>query len=353
MKLSVLLLLLKLKELNSIEYMHGAPYLCLGSYQLCDTGDCVLVDEHCGRCASQQYLCPDMQSCLDDVKDYEKCPNIKGTHFDWTMEIEKRLDYLVNVTTLDEKYRQLTHDAPGIARLGISPYNWLNDNQHGVRNPHSTSFPNGCAIGASWSKQATRKIAAKIAYESRSVFNDLTNIGVRGTGLNWGGGGSTITIYAPNLNLVRDPRWGRAQEVFTEDPNLSSQLEQIQAFLLEIGSHIATPRNSSPQARIDRTTFDEKHATTLESWIDAMDQKLPPLTNFILPSGGKTSSFLHVCRAICRRAERSIVSLSGDGSVDQSVTVFINRLSDFFFMSARYAAQLEGKPETIFKKPKT
>uniref|UniRef100_A0ABI8AGP0 Cobalamin adenosyltransferase-like domain-containing protein n=1 Tax=Felis catus TaxID=9685 RepID=A0ABI8AGP0_FELCA len=88
----------------------------------------------------------------------------------------------------------------------------------------------------------------------------------------------------------------------------------------------------------------------LEQWIDRYSSQLPPLTAFILPSGGKSSSALHFCRAVCRRAERRVVPLVQMGETDANVAKFLNRLSDYLFTLARYAAMKEGNQEKIYKK---
>ena len=77
-----------------------------------------------------------------------------------------------------------------------------------------------------------------------------------------------------------------------------------------------------------RTSFSESRVTEIESWVDKLDSQLPPLKNFILPSGGLSSSHLHVARAVCRRAERSIWPLVHDESVDEVVAIYINRFDD-------------------------
>ena len=84
-----------------------------------------------------------------------------------------------------------------------------------------------------------------------------------------------------------------------------------------------------------------------------MDTQLPPLRNFILPSGGLTASQLHVARTVCRRAERDLVPLHSQGQIDATVYTYVNRLSDYLFMLARICAQYEGASETIYKKAKS
>eukprot|EP01119_Soliformovum_irregulare_P006534 TRINITY_DN1864_c0_g1_i4.p1 TRINITY_DN1864_c0_g1~~TRINITY_DN1864_c0_g1_i4.p1 ORF type:complete len:138 (+),score=25.15 TRINITY_DN1864_c0_g1_i4:274-687(+) len=127
-------------------------------------------------------------------------------------------------------------------------------------------------------------------------------------------------------------------------------LESIQSKLVDVGSCIATPLRSASEDKKYRVQFDEQSASDLELWIDELDSQLPPLKNFILPSGGQVSAHLHAARAICRRLERSIWESVHDEDLEESVAIFLNRLSDFLFVCARYAAMQDGKPETIYKK---
>ncbi|RKP27277.1 Adenosylcobalamin biosynthesis, ATP:cob(I)alamin adenosyltransferase-like protein, partial [Syncephalis pseudoplumigaleata] len=126
---------------------------------------------------------------------------------------------------------------------------------------------------------------------------------------------------------------------------------QIQCMLQDIGSSIATPRDARNQARVARTQFDpDGHAVKqLEVWIDEMSEELPPLRQFILPSGGVAAAQLHVARATCRRAERRVVPLVKAESTEASVLMYLNRLSDYLFMAARYTAMKGGHTETIYK----
>ena len=130
---------------------------------------------------------------------------------------------------------------------------------------------------------------------------------------------------------------------------LVPHLNVVQSRLLDMGSAIATPLTQSSEKRLQRTAFDSGgDALQLEQWIDAFDAELPPLRNFILPGGGLPAASLHVARAVCRRAERSVVPLVLDGDCDVSAQIYLNRLSDYLFTAARYVAT----HEVVYQKPK-
>jgi len=134
---------------------------------------------------------------------------------------------------------------------------------------------------------------------------------------------------------------------------LEDKLQTIQSLLLDIGANIATPRKSSDaDARLQRTDFPKTHVAILEQWIDELDAQLPSLRNFILPSGGLAAAHLHISRSVCRRAERIVTPMVHNGDVSPAVGQYLNRLSDFLFVAARHSAKMEGKEETIYKKPK-
>ncbi|KAL4427432.1 hypothetical protein ABPG77_000721 [Micractinium sp. CCAP 211/92] len=134
------------------------------------------------------------------------------------------------------------------------------------------------------------------------------------------------------------------------DPSLAAQLEAIQSRLLDVGSAVATPLHSSSEHKLQRVAFCASHTEQLERWIDEMSAQLPPLTQFILPSGGLAAATLHVSRSVCRRAERAVVPLVRSEATDAAVGVYLNRLSDYLFTAARYAALKAGEPETVWVK---
>ena len=145
-------------------------------------------------------------------------------------------------------------------------------------------------------------------------------------------------------------------------PLIDGQLQRVQSTLLDIGSHLATPAvvksttdataAAKPQKkRRSLPAFDVGRVNELEQWIDAYEAELPVLRNFILPSGGKCASTLHVARAVCRRLERSMQPLVDDAeshALEPLVFAYVNRLSDFLFVCARYAAMREGNKETVY-----
>jgi len=133
--------------------------------------------------------------------------------------------------------------------------------------------------------------------------------------------------------------------------DLVNDLEEVQCILQEVSSNIATPASSTTTTvNTNATCFDADYVSTLETLIDKYDTSLPPLRNFILPSGGKTSTSLHMARAVCRRTERTLISLLQQGEIDDGAYKYVNRLSDFLFTIARYAAWKKGKEELIYKR---
>lgn len=114
---------------------------------------------------------------------------------------------------------------------------------------------------------------------------------------------------------------------------VQSCIEYIQSRLLDLGSHIATPRESSgdQERKLARTDFNEDYVKTLENWIDKFDASVPKLTNFILPRGNA-----HLARTVCRRAERSMIPLLEENEISEKAYIFINRLSDLLFALGRH-----------------
>lgn len=115
-------------------------------------------------------------------------------------------------------------------------------------------------------------------------------------------------------------------------PEYSSQMLQIQNQLFVLGSILAT----DPSKPIPLPPVQIQDIEQLETWIDAMDEQLPPLKNFILPGGDISISQAHICRTVCRRAERNAVALALTTPIDAIVIQYLNRLSDYFFTLSRF-----------------
>lgn len=129
------------------------------------------------------------------------------------------------------------------------------------------------------------------------------------------------------------------------DP-LKRELEVIQHALFDLGAALATPRTIATSRKIDQTRFDDQATEILEKWIDQMNTHLPTLKEFILPGGHPAAAMLHLARSLCRRAERTIIPLHQHADVSNHVLIYINRLSDYLFVAARYANLLTNSAET-------
>ena len=130
----------------------------------------------------------------------------------------KRAEELVSKMTLEEAASQLRFDAPAIERLGIPEYNWWNEGLHGVaRAGTATSFPQSIALGATFDEELMGKIGETVSTEGRAKYNEISAMGDRDIY-------KGLTFWSPNINVFRDPRWGRGQETYGEDPYLISRL---------------------------------------------------------------------------------------------------------------------------------
>ena len=125
---------------------------------------------------------------------------------------------LVSKMTLEEKASQLKYDAPAIERLGIPAYNWWNEVLHGVaRAGTATVFPQAIGLAAMFDEELQEKIANVISQEARAKYNGQSRHGDRDIY-------KGLTVWSPNINIFRDPRWGRGHETYGEDPYLTSRL---------------------------------------------------------------------------------------------------------------------------------
>jgi cob(I)alamin adenosyltransferase len=135
--------------------------------------------------------------------------------------------------------------------------------------------------------------------------------------------------------------------VIASPDELAARLRLVQNELFVIGSHLGTAE-AKPPAFLP--PFEESSIGRLEMEIDAAEAQLPPLRNFILPGGCETSGRLHLARTICRRAERVLVAFSHDRPVPPGKLTYLNRLSDWLFIQARWANHRAGVEDVIWKK---
>ncbi|MGD8623938.1 MAG: glycoside hydrolase family 3 C-terminal domain-containing protein [Anaerolineae bacterium] len=171
--------------------------------------------------------------------------------------IKERVADLVSRMTLEEKISQMVFDAPAIERLGVPAYNWWNECLHGVgRAGVATVFPQAIGLAATWNAERMGQVAVAISDEGRAKHHEALRRGIQQiyTGL---------TFWSPNINIFRDPRWGRGQETYGEDPYLTAQMGTVFVKGLQGGDArylklVATPKHyavhSGPER--DRHHFD-------------------------------------------------------------------------------------------------
>lgn len=134
------------------------------------------------------------------------------------LSIEERVEILVSQMTLEEKIGQLVNSAPAIPRLDVPDYDWWNEALHGVaRNGKATIFPQGIGLGATFDPELAERVASAISTEARAKYIISQSMGNHSK---YAG----LTFWTPNVNIFRDPRWGRGQETYGEDPYLMSKI---------------------------------------------------------------------------------------------------------------------------------
>ncbi len=130
------------------------------------------------------------------------------------------------------------------------------------------------------------------------------------------------------------------------EKNISDALIEIQKDLFVLGADLATPGIQPVRGASDVPRVSEKRVVELEGLIDRLELDLAPMTAFILPGGSEFAARLHVCRSVCRRAERVCVALVREENTGEMSVKFLNRLSDLFFTMARYENVKKGIEET-------
>ncbi|HEY1646971.1 MAG TPA: glycoside hydrolase family 3 C-terminal domain-containing protein [Terracidiphilus sp.] len=187
------------------------------------------------------------------------------------LPIPQRVDDLVSRLTLEEKVSQVIDQAPAIARLDIPAYNWWNEGLHGIaRSGYATMFPQAIGNAATWDAPLLHSIGQVVSTEARAKYNEAI---AHGNHDRYYG----LTIWSPNINIFRDPRWGRGQETYGEDPFLTGTLatafvEGIQGDDPNYYRAIATPKHYAVHSGPEST----RHKVDVEpSDHDLWDTYLP------------------------------------------------------------------------------
>jgi len=142
----------------------------------------------------------------------------QAPYMDASLPIDQRVDDLVSRMTLEEKASQLVNQARAIPRLNIPAYDWWSEALHGVaREGIATVFPQAIGLAATWDPDLIHRMATVIGIEARAHYNDAVAHGRRDIF-------EGLTFWSPNINIFRDPRWGRGQETYGEDPYLTSRM---------------------------------------------------------------------------------------------------------------------------------
>ncbi len=204
-----------------------------------------------------------------------------------SLPLEQRVNDLVSRMTLEEKVSQLTHVADAVPRLGIPGYNWWNEGLHGVaRAGTATVFPQAIGMAATFDEPLLRQIGDVVSTEFRAKF--YASVHEDGSS-DWFKG---LTVWSPNINIFRDPRWGRGQETYGEDPYLTSRLgvafvKGLQGDDAKYLKTVATPKHYAVHSGPEST----RHAADVPaSRHDMEDTYLPAFRATV--TEGKASSVM-------------------------------------------------------------
>ena len=201
-----------------------------------------------------------------------------------SLPIDKRVDDLVSRMTLEEKVSQMMNGAAAIERLGVPDYEWWNEGLHGVaRAGYATVFPQAIGLASTWNTDLMYQVADVISTEARAKYNDFNQKGDHGRY-------KGLTFWSPNINIFRDPRWGRGQETYGEDPYLTARMGV--AFVKGLQGNdpkylkvVATPKHyavhSGPEP--ERHSFDAK-----ASQRDMRETYLPAFRATIVEAGAQS-----------------------------------------------------------------
>jgi beta-glucosidase len=222
------------------------------------------------------------------------------------LPIPQRVEDLVSRLTLEEKVSQLIDRAAAIPRLNVPAYNWWNEGLHGIaRSGYATMFPQAIGNAATWDAPLLNNVATVISTEARAKYNDALRHDVHDRYYG-------LTIWSPNINIFRDPRWGRGQETYGEDPFLTSRLgvafvKGIQGDDPNYFRAIATPKHFAVHSGPEPT----RHKVDIDpSEHDLWDTYLPAFRATI--TEGKADSIMCAYNAVDKVPACASKMLLGD-----------------------------------------
>lgn len=246
-----------------------------------------------------------------------------------SLPVQQRVDDLVSRMTLEEKVTQTINTSLAVPRLGVPAFDWWNEGLHGIaRSGYATMFPQAIGMAATWDVPLIGRIGTAISTEARAKNNDALRHDNHS--IYYG-----LTIWSPNINIFRDPRWGRGQETYGEDPFLTSRLgvsfvKGLQGDNPNYFKTIATPKHyavhSGPESERHRFNVDP-------SPHDLWDTYLPAFRATI--TEGKADSLMCAYNAIdrspaCANKQLLQTILRGDWGFQGYVTSDCGAVDDFF-----------------------
>jgi len=301
--------------LNPTTVFGNMPHLERVSYPPVETRPC--------RVSTLGFLHTFFEVDAAQPKDLPACKNPQ-------LAVEQRVSDLISRMTLEEKVSQLGHTADAVPRLGIPEYNWWNEGLHGVaRAGTATVFPQAIALAATFDAPLIHQVADTISTEFRAKY--YASLHADGSA-DWYRG---LTVWSPNINIFRDPRWGRGQETYGEDPYLTSRIGVAFVTGLQGDDHkylktIATPKHFAVHSGPEPT----RHSVDVQvSRHDMEDTYLPAFRATVME--GKAGSVMCAYNSVngqpaCANSTLLQEHLRGDWGFPGYVVSDCGAVSDVF-----------------------
>ena len=258
-------------------------------------------------------------------------------YLDPSLPTQQRVDDLVSRMTLDEKVAQLINTTPAIPRLGVPAYDYWSEGLHGIaRSGYATMFPQAIGMAATWDAPLINQISTVISTEARAKYNEAVRHDVHS--IYYG-----LTIWSPNINIFRDPRWGRGQETYGEDPYLTAHLgvafvKGLQGDDPNYFRTIATPKHYAVHSGPEST----RHSANIDPTAhDLWDTYLPAFRATIVDA--KAYSIMCAYNAVdnypaCANKMLLQTILRGDWKFQGFVTSDCGAVDDFFEANAHHTS---------------